>query len=67
MRFIVMCAAFMAIAAFELPPLRKESRRGELITAGVVWFMALVYSSLQVLDLPWPDVNYPIRLIVGDW
>lgn len=65
MRLIVMGLAFMAIAAFELPPLLKGERRGELITAGAIWLVALIYSSLQVLGLPWPDVNYPIRGFVG--
>lgn len=65
MQIILTLLAFLAIAAFEFPPLRKENRRGELLAAGVVWLAALVFSTLQVLDLPYPDVNYPIKLLTG--
>lgn len=65
MNLLLMSLGFLGIAAFELPPLLKRERRGELVTAGAIWLVALIYSSLQVLDLPRPDVNYPIKVIFG--
>lgn len=57
--------AFGGIAAYELWPLWRARRWRALSAAGTVWLLALAYSMLQVLHVPFPDVNAPINSMFG--
>lgn len=51
MNLVLIGLAFLALAALEFPPLWRRGKRGELITAGLIWLAALVYSGLQAMRL----------------